>query len=285
MDGVIRARWQIAVFLGLTFVFNGFFYGFLLFADRAAERWTMLHSIAFMWCPGIAALLTRWIMHRTLRGFGWRWGKIRYLLISYAIPLGYCFVVYLSVWFFGWGAFDHARLMRTAARFGLHGFPELLVFTLLIVVAGPLGVLASIISALGEELGWRGFLVPELAQITNFTRLSLISGLIWAVWHYPLIFMLLPRFQDMPARGFALVTFTVMVVGLSFVYAWMRLKSGSVWTSVLLHASHNIYVQAVFDPLTRNTGPTPYIVGEYGAGLTLVGVLIGWVFWRMRKTL
>jgi hypothetical protein len=42
-----------------------------------------------------------------------------------------------------------------------------------------------------------------------------------------------------------------MVLGISFLFAWMRLKSGSVWTGMLLHASHNLFVQAFFDAQTR----------------------------------
>jgi len=37
-----------------------------------------------------------------------------------------------------------------------------------------------------------------------------------------------------------------MIVSISFVFAWMRLKSGSLWTGVLLHASHNLFIQAFF---------------------------------------
>ena len=41
-------------------------------------------------------------------------------------------------------------------------------------------------TATGEEIGWRGFLVPELAKVLPFTGVALVSGLIWASWHYPI---------------------------------------------------------------------------------------------------
>jgi membrane protease YdiL (CAAX protease family) len=76
-----------------------------------------------------------------------------------------------------------------------------------------------------------------------------------------------------------------MVVGISFIYAWMRLKSGSVWTGMLLHASHNLWVQSIFDPLTTDTGRTKYVIGEFGIGLAIAGAVSGYVFWRRRGEL
>lgn len=141
----------------------------------------------------------------------------------------------------------------------------------------------SSVSALGEEIGWRGFLVPELAKITTFSRTALISGALWAVWHYPLI--LFADYRSTTPSWYATLCFTVMVVGISFPFAWLRLKSGSVWTGMILHASHNIFIQGVFDPLTRDTGITNWIIGEFGAGLAVVGALVGLLFWQKRADL
>jgi membrane protease YdiL (CAAX protease family) len=71
---------------------------------------------------------------------------------------------------------------------------------------------------------------------------------------------------------YAIGCFTVMVLGMSFLLAWVRLGLGSVWPAALLHAAHNLWVQAVFDPLTRDSGPTAYLTGEFGAALALAVV-------------
>jgi hypothetical protein len=65
----------------------------------------------------------------------------------------------------------------------------------------------------------------------------------------------------------------------------MRLKSGSLWTGVLLHASHNLFIQSFFDPLTTNTGRTPYITSEFGAGLAVVSLVFAIYFWTRRNEL
>jgi membrane protease YdiL (CAAX protease family) len=76
-----------------------------------------------------------------------------------------------------------------------------------------------------------------------------------------------------------------MVLAISVVFAWMRLKSGSLWTGALLHASHNLYVQAIFTPLTRNTGKTRWFIDEFGAMLPLVTVGFAIYFWTRRNEL
>ncbi len=56
-----------------------------------------------------------------------------------------------------------------------------------IFLTGTYGLIRSVSSALGEEIGWRGFLVPELSKATSFTLTSLISGIVWSLWHYPIL--------------------------------------------------------------------------------------------------
>jgi hypothetical protein len=74
-----------------------------------------------------------------------------------------------------------------------------------------------------------------------------------------------------------------MVIGMSVIYTWFRLKTGSLWTATFLHASHNLFVQAIFTPLTGDTGPTPYVVDEFGFVLPLViGATAVW-FWQRRE--
>ena len=74
-----------------------------------------------------------------------------------------------------------------------------------------------------------------------------------------------------------------MVIGMSVIYTWFRLKTGSLWTATFLHASHNLFIQGIFTPLTGDTGPTRYAVDEFGFVLPLViGATAVW-FWRRRE--
>jgi membrane protease YdiL (CAAX protease family) len=76
-----------------------------------------------------------------------------------------------------------------------------------------------------------------------------------------------------------------MVVSLSFGFAWLRLRSGSVWPAAILHASHNLWVQGFFDRVTVDTGPTRWFVSEFGAALVVTLGITGWLFWRARRDL
>lgn len=82
---------------------------------------------------------------------------------------------------------------------------------------------------------------------------------------------------------YSAVNFAVLIIAISFPFAWLTLKSGSLWPAVVLHAFHNQIVQGIFDKLTGNTGITPYIIGEFGIGLALTGLVVAYIFWRMRQ--
>jgi membrane protease YdiL (CAAX protease family) len=258
---------RVAAYLGLTFALSAVFYGLIINAGTLAAG-DGLYTLGLMWCPGIAAMATTWVFQRNLKGLGWRLGNVRYLAWAYALPLAYAAVAYGVVWILGLGGFSVDDLPAGQS--------------LLSFLAGraTIGVALSLLPAMGEEIGWRGFLVPELARMTSFTRTALLSGAIWSVWHMPLI--LFADYHSGAPMGVALVCFIVMAIGMSFAFAWLRLRSGSLWPAALMHASHNLFIQQVFDPLTKDTGITAYITGEFGIALAIMAILVAYTFWRLR---
>ncbi|NTU80298.1 MAG: CPBP family intramembrane metalloprotease [Chloroflexales bacterium] len=162
---------------------------------------------------------------------------------------------------------------------------KIVVFLIIyVLISATAGIVSSCVTALGEEIGWRGLLVPELARRFSFTATALISGAVWAIWHSPAI--LFAHYNNAGApMGVGLACFTVMVIGTSFAFAWLRLQSGSLWPAVLLHASHNLFIRTIFTPLTGATRFTPYVIGEFGLGLALVALPVGYLFWRKRGAL
>lgn len=262
------AKKRIATFLVLTLVFSAVFW-FLILSAGTIQASGGLLTAGLMWCPGLAALVTSLVYRRSLRGLGWRLGSARWLLVSYGLPLGYAAVVYILAWVTGLGGFTTESLPS--------GQP-LPVFVL--INASFIFLLGGLPTALGEETGWRGFLVAELRQVTTFTKTALISGAIWALWHMPLL--LFADYNAAAPLWFAAPCFFLLAMGISFPLAWLRLKSGSLWTAAILHASHNVFIQAVFDPLTRDTGSTSYFVTEFGVGLALMALLVAWLTWRKR---
>jgi membrane protease YdiL (CAAX protease family) len=262
---------KIAIFLTITFLLTAAVYAVVIPAGTLG-----LMVVALMWAPGIAALVTQLITMRSVAGLGWRWSGTRYALISFLIPLLLCVVVYGLFWGVGLVPFTSVELVDTvAAASGRQLTLPIAILTTVIVIF-PL----SMLTALGEEIGWRGFLVPELAKRYSFGMTALISGVIWAIYHVPAIL-----FTDYSSRAplwYALIMFILMAISASFVFAWLRLKSGSLWTAVILHASHNLFIQSIFDPMTLDFGLTPYLTTEFGAGLAVAYTLLAIYTWTRR---
>jgi membrane protease YdiL (CAAX protease family) len=259
-----RLKAELATFLLLTFALSSIFY--VLFAHaKTLSAGNGLYVGMLMWCPGVSALATRLIFQHNVRGEGWTWGPTRYELIGYLLPIAYASAAYGAVWLFDFGRADPSRFHTNALKFIT------------------LGLAINLAYALGEELGWRGFLVPKLAEGMTFTRAALISGIIWSSWHVPLI--IFADYNGGTPTIYSIACFAVMVVGISFPMAWLRLRSGSVWPAALLHASHNLFIQGFFDTVTVDTGVTKYLLSEFGAVLALTAAITGYIFWRRRDQL
>ena len=261
---VADTRPQLITFLGLTFGLSAVLWWLIVSAGSLGAQGGM-YVLALMWSPGVSALVTRLIFQRNVRGEGWRPGEIRWLALAYVLPLGYATVAYGLVWVTGLGAVDLARFKTPLATFLV------------------LGSLQSLLSATGEELGWRGFLVPTLARTMSFGRTALLSGAIWAGWHMPLI--VLADYNNGAPAWYSVLCFGVMVTALGVPFAWLRLRSGSVWPAAILHATHNLFVQAFFDRVTVDTGPTRWLTSEFGAALAITITITAVVFWRARGSL
>ena len=257
-------RPELATFLGLTFALSALFYWLIIGAGSLGAGGGR-YVLALMWSPGVSALVTRLLFQRDLRGEGWRPGAPRWLALAYLLPLAYATAAYGLVWATGLGGVDLGRFTTGVGTF--------------LVV----GTLQSLLSATGEELGWRGFLVPTLARTMSFTRVAVVSGAIWAAWHVPLI--VFADYNNGTPAWYSVLCFAVLVVSLAFIFAWLRLRSGSVWPAAILHATHNLFVQAFFDRVTVDTGPTRWLTSEFGAALAVTAGVTALLFWRARGAL
>ena len=147
------------------------------------------------------------------------------------------------------------------------------------LLIGAAGMPVSLAFALGEEIGWRDFLSPQLVARFGLLPGAALTGAIWAAWHRPLVF-----FSDYHAgtpMWFGASCLVVLMIGMSVVMAWLRVRSGSLWTAAIFHASHNQFIQVFFTPITRQHGPaTAYSVDEFGFVLPLVVLVLAAMVWR-----
>jgi uncharacterized protein len=217
-----------------------------------------------MWTPGVCAIVTQFVFHRPMADLGWRPGAPRYLAVSILLPLIYCAAIYVPVWILGGGRFDGSFLARA--------FPLL-----------PIALVQNVFFALGEEIGWRGFLVPALYRVRGFAWAGVTSGVIWGLWHLPLV--VFGGYSAGTPTWFAIPCFMISVTAMSVTIAWLRLRSGSLWTATLYHGAHNLTIQGIFDKSTIDIGWTNWIVTEFGIGLTLATVAMSLYFWNRRGEL
>jgi membrane protease YdiL (CAAX protease family) len=257
-----RPQSKIILFLVLTIVFSTLVWGPLALG-REPLFGGQGNALMLMWSPGLAAIVTRLVTQRDLRGMGWVPRTLPILALALILPLLYAAPVYLLAWGSGIGGFDAEAWGSAAELAALVGF----------------GVLTGLIAATGEEIGWRGLLVPELAKLMRFRSLALLSGAIWASWHMPMMLMAGYQGQGTPLL-FSLVCFFTMITALGAIMAWMTLRTRSFWPAALLHATHNLFVQTVFDRATDMKPATAWLTGEFGLGLVVTLAIAFALLWK-----
>jgi uncharacterized protein len=100
-------------------------------------------------------------------------------------------------------------------------------------------------SALGEELGWRGFVLPRMQARHSALKASLLIGILWGPWHLPLW---LTGSEGHPISLY--VPFVVAVVASSVFYTWLYNNTGgSLLIVVLYHAASNLPITVLISPL------------------------------------
>jgi uncharacterized protein len=271
---------QILTFLLLVFGFSSLPYFLFIHSGHLSVGGGTVVAL-IMWCPALAAFVSCGIFGIDARTLGWNWRPSRYPAWAYAIPVLYALPVYVATWIAIPGSFAFQSFAaERAAAFGFPAWPRAATLLLAIPAYATVGVIASTARALGEEIGWRGFLLPRLVERAGFTLGCLISGCIWAVWHYPAL--LFADYNAGTKPAYALACFTLMVIADSYIMGWMRLKSGSLWPAAIMHASHNLFIQAIFDRMTAPAGRALYITTEFGGGLVLTAGAFAIYFWSRR---
>jgi membrane protease YdiL (CAAX protease family) len=187
-------------------------------------------------------------------------------------PLGVLAVAYGTVWSTGSATFAPPNLDAVGWIGGLGNY----LFQGLVV--------ATLTFSLGEELGWRGYLLPKLAAALGPGRGMALTGFLHGLFHMPIIFLTgyyHPDGNRWLIVPLFLITFTVG----GLLYGYLRLSTGSVWPASLAHSAHNCF-WALFGSLTVGASPlaSEYLAGETGL-LPIVGygLLAVWLLPRLRR--
>jgi CAAX protease family protein len=101
----------------------------------------------------------------------------------------------------------------------------------------------------GEEFGWRSYLQQRVSR--RPVPAAVITGIIWSVWHYPLVFTDYAEYSN-PLLG--IVTWTLTIIPQAIILAWLFLRSGSVWVPCLAHAGNNMILGTLSAALLVDAG-------------------------------
>ncbi|MHB1050695.1 MAG: CPBP family intramembrane glutamic endopeptidase [Bacteroidota bacterium] len=233
-------------------------------------------SLIIMWSPGLTAIIVGLATRRPFRDIGWTIRPVKWLAAGWLLPIVYAGTAYGAIWLLNLGDVPNpVFLERARLTLSMPDQPEWLLITAAFGYITLVNLLPSMILALGEEIGWRGFLVPELTRWIGFRKAALISGVIWGAWHLPGILSGKYAGTGTPI-AYQLFCFSLLVLSSGVIFAWLRLKSGSIWTVAILHATHNGVIQAFFNRITVDTGSTNYFIGEFGIAMVPGVIALGW---------
>ncbi len=244
----------------------------------------ILLATAYMFGPALANILTRLITHEGTEALYLRPlfenGKWKYYLAAWFSP-GFCTLAGSLLFFLIFPRFFDLELSSLTQQLEAAGqTPNLGPWAIVIIQALQamlLSPLLNTISAFGEEFGWRAYLQPKLMPLGS-RKAIFLTGLVWGVWHWPIILMGYNYGLDYFGAPFlgplGMVWFTL---NLGVILGWLTIKSGSVWPAAIAHGAINgiASIGLLLEKGNPSTllGPTP--VGVVGAaGLTIFSLAI-----------
>ena len=238
------------LFIGLTFLIS-YSLAFAYFA--LGGKWNtpaaMVVAVIYMFIPMTVAIFVQKLVYkeavREPLGVFWRFN--RWFLVAWLLPPIIAFLT-LGVSFLLPGVEYSPDMTEFFARYeGVLGEQQLEqmkdqaaalpihIIWLALAQGLIVGPTINAVAGFGEELGWRGFLQRELRYM-GFWRSSALIGLIWGLWHAPIILQG-HNYPQHPVAGVAMMTLFCLLLGPIFSY--IRLRAGSVIAAAIGHGSLN----------------------------------------------
>jgi membrane protease YdiL (CAAX protease family) len=268
-----RVNWREVVFFvalaySLAWAWSGFFLlpylGDLLTQSTTPtdmlERLGPASTLGTMLTPMIAALIMRvFVSKEGVKGSLGLLRSPKYYLAALVIPAVFVTAVVLIVQALGLGEFRWSEATWS-------------VYLMLLLIALPVTLFTF-----GEEYGWRGYLLPRLLPLGEI-RASVLLGVIWGVWHLPL---LLAGLNYPGVNVFlAILVFIFVTAALSFTYTWFYVASGgSVLVAAVFHASTNQFSDTFWVPPLLS-GANPFAPSLVGAVLIIAMVVVVYKLFR-----
>jgi membrane protease YdiL (CAAX protease family) len=280
-------RKSLVWFLGIAFLISWpLFLAPLLFREMEPVNKQLmtqgLWAIA-MWGPGIAAIITTvFIAKQPFKNLRLNTlGPKRFYFWAWFLPIGLTIIGGLLTLLFGIAKLDlnftMIRESMTSAAGG-NSVPAEAIVAIQVLLALTFAPFFNVLFTLGEELGWRGFLLPYLMPLGQWKAIF-ISGVIWGVWHAPTIAQGF-NYPGYPILGiFMMIVFCIL---LGTIFSWLYLNTKSPWVAALAHGSVNavaglpiMFMKPGFNMAFGGT------IATFPAWIAMA-IFIGWLVWSKR---
>ncbi len=264
-----RARKGLLVYGVLTLVGTAIVDGMIIARGGPITDHVAL-VVALMWTPCLSSIVTRLVLREGFADVSFRlggWAGARAIGVSLLYPIVVGLIGYGIAWAAGLVTFEPPAIF--VALEDQSPFVRFLAF---LGATGTVGVLFSAVTAAGEEIGWRGYMLTRLVD-AGVPRPVLVCSLVWFLWHTPLIIS--GQYSPGEVLWLSLLVFFVQITAASYVMAHHRFSTGSVWPAIVLHSAWNSNIQGAFDGSSHDPG---IWVGEsgvlVGAACIVVSVLL-----------
>lgn len=256
---VSRARQGLLLFGAALGPLSLFGYWFNLAFQTAP---LMVPSLPLMLAPALASLVARLLLRQGFGDLSFRLRGPRLgaaLVTALGLPLVVAAAAYGTAYWLGLARF-------TPPPFPVAVESPLLQFGLNLLFAGTLGLVLLLPTSAGEEIGWRGYFLPQLIG-AGVPRPVLVSAILWGMWHLPMVF------AGVCAAGPSLIVSALLLLMATAVFGsilgWLRLGTGSLAPPILLHAAWNGFLNGAFTPATTEAGSRLW-TGETGVLVVLM---------------
>jgi len=240
------------------------------------------YLIAAMFVPASVTLLFAWRRPDLRKTILWcpTWRMLPMLVIAFVVPTLIAFatvgaVELLHIGKSGWFVFSHDGVAISGGPWLLgKGTQDWPLFIANVLATGGAFAALNALVAMGEELGWRGFLQGHLIERFGTTRGIAVLGLIWSFWHLPGL-LAGYNFPEHPVLG-GFVFFPIELVAVSMFLGWLTLRSGSFWPAAIAHGAGN----SIEEGVTANLHMAVPHLAEDMLRLTAT-VVVGLAFWTL----
>ncbi len=267
------ARRSLRLYFAILIVITVVMETLIITHESRQEALTSFHVLGLMWAPGVAAIITRLVRREGFADMGLAfggWGTVRWILAIMGLILTLGFVTYGVAWWTGLAEFQQQPSTSFPDAKGVELF-------LLRVFNVPIGIGVALLTATGEELGWRGTMLNRMVD-AGWPHPVLWSGVIWGLWHVPLI--LAGIYVAGSILWLSVLCFLLVTVLASIIMARIQWWTGTVWLACVFHAAWNQVIQGLFDRSTQMTPDAKIWVGESGVVLVAFLAIIAVFFWR-----